>query len=162
MPKPPFPHMMEHDVPLFASFVLTPEGSRFTKWEFDVHVGQGHLTQSEYDPAIMELALAVSRLRIDAVGWLDGIPWIFEVKPRAALTALGQVIAYRHFYRLEKFITPRLAIITDWAKPDARTIYAAEGIALFEVTEANEEQLYAACVHVQADCSQLIKIPQLP
>ena len=71
------------------------------------------------------------------------------------------MIAYRHFYRIEKFVTPRLAIITDWAKPDARTIFAAEGIALFEVSEATEEELFTACTLVAADCSQLIRIPTL-
>lgn len=161
MPKPPFPHMMAHDVPLFASFVLTPDGRRFTRWEFDVQVGQGHLTGSEFDAPIRLTAYDVSKLRIDAIGWRDGIPWIFEVKPHASLSALGQVIAYRYFYQLERFVTPQIAIISDWFKPDMATVCAALGIHLFTVGEATWDELLAACNWVQADCSQLIRIPTL-
>lgn len=159
MAKVPFPHMMEHDVPLFASYILTPDAKRFTRWEFDVHVGDGHLTGSEFDPAIFKLALEVSRLRIDAVGWEHGIPTVFEVKPRAALSAYGQIKAYQKFFLRDKFVEPRMAIITDWVTPDCTWLYASEGIQLHLVRDASFDELIAACRIVKADCSQLIRIP---
>lgn len=161
MPKPPFPHMMDGDVPLFASFVLTPNGRRFTKWEFDTQVGPGHLTRSEFDPFHAQTAYDQSRLRIDAVGWLDGIPWIFEVRPQAMVGAIGNVTAYRFYYQREKFITPQVAIISDWFRPYMVEACAGLGIYTFTVGEASFDELMAACLIVQADCSQLIRIPTL-
>lgn len=161
MPKVPFPHMMAGDVPLFASYILTPDAKRFTRWEFDVHVGDGHLTGSEFDPAMFKLALEVSRLRIDAVGWDHGVPTVFEVKPRAALSAYGQIKAYQKFFLRDKFIEPHMAVITDWVTPDVRWLLASEGIQLFEVQDATLEELIQACHIVKADCSQLIRIPSL-
>ena len=32
MPRPPFPHMMPNDIPLFSAFVLTDFGRTFTRW----------------------------------------------------------------------------------------------------------------------------------
>lgn len=161
MPKVPFPHMMSGDVPLFASFVLTPAARNFDRWEFDVHVGDGHLTGSEFDPAIYKLALEVSRLRIDAVGWDHGFPTVFEVKPRAALSAFGQIMAYQRFFLRDKFLRPNMGIITDWATPDMTWLCASEGIQLYLVQDATLEELIQACHIVKADCSQLIRIPTL-
>lgn len=161
MPKPPFPHMMEHDVPLFASYVLTPDAKRFSRWEFDVHVGDGYLSGSEFDPAMFKLALEVSRLRIDAVGWDHGVPTVFEVKPRAALSAYGQILAYQKFFYRDKFIRPNMAIITDWVTPDCTWLYGEAGIQLYLVKDATFDELMVACTIVKADCSQLIRIPSL-
>jgi hypothetical protein len=153
--------MMDGDVPLFASFILTPAARNFSRWEFDVKVGDGHLTQSEHDPAMYALALEVSRLRIDAVGWDHGVPTVFEVKPKARLSAFGQVLAYQRFFLRDKFVRPHMAIITDWVTPDMTWLCASEGIQVYLVKEASLEELIQACQIVRADCSQLIRIPTL-
>lgn len=159
MPSVPFPHMMDGDTPLFASFVLTPDGQKYTNWQFDVQVGPGHLTRTEFDPFLRGVAYDQSRLRIDVVAWQDGIPTIFEVKPDVRVGAIGQVIAYQHFYRVEKFITPRIAIISDWFRPYMVEACAALGIQMYTVKEASWEEFLAACLFVKADCSQLIRLP---
>lgn len=162
MPKVPFPHMMVHDTPLFASFVLTPDARPYTRWEFDVQVGDGHVTRAEWDPDVFRTAYDVSKLRIDAVGWQGGIPTVFEVKPMGRISGFGQLMAYKYFYRRDKGLEPNLAYITDWMPPDVATVCAAYGIRVFIVGEATEDELLAACRIVQADCSQLIRLPTLP
>lgn len=161
MPRPPFPHMMPGDVPLFASFVLTPEARRFTRWEFDAHLGQGHLTAAEFNLPIYNLSLEVSRLRVDAIGWDHGVPTLFEVKPQARLSAFGQIMAYRFFYRLERQLEAHMAIITDSITPDTALLFASHGITVHIVQEAEHDEIVAACAIVQRDCSQLIRIPTL-
>lgn len=161
MAKTPFPHMMAGDVPLFVSFVLTPAAKQFDRWEFDVKVGAGHIEGQEFDPAVHKLALEVSRLRIDVVGWSHGVPTVIEVKPRASLSAYGQIKAYQIFFLRDFFIRPNMAIVTDWITPDMRWLCAAEGIQVYEVHEGSFEELIQACHIVRADCSQLIRIPGL-
>lgn len=162
MPRPPFPHMMEGDVPLFAAFVLSDYGNIYQRWVFDLHVGAGHITGPAFDPADIALALEVSRLRIDAVGYIGSSPTIFEVKPSAGLSALGQVIGYRYFYQKEFQMVPQLGIITDDTTPDLRELYAAMGVGLYLVEPVDLSGILQACKKVNVICDQFINVPPDP
>ncbi len=159
MPKPPFPHMMPGDVPLFASFILSQPPDTWDKWEFDTHLGDGHIVGLETDPAILKLSLEVSRLRVDAIGFQGGFPTLFEVKPSARLSAYGQIKAYQVFYEREYFVKANMAIITDSVTRDVDYLFAREGIKVFVVQPADIDGIIRACYLVKANCSQLIRIP---
>lgn len=161
MPKPPFPHMMPGDVPLFAAFVLSPESADYHKWEFDTHLGEGHITGLEFSLPILQLSLEVSRLRVDAIGWRFNHPTVFEVKPKGRLSAFGQLIAYQFFYNLEYGIRPDMALITDSITPDMTTLFGAFGIRVHIVTPTDTNGIFQACQIVQADCSQVIRLPDV-
>lgn len=162
MSRPPFPHMMENDVPLFAAFILSDYASLYQRWQFDLHVGQGHLVGPSFDPVDIALALEVTRLRIDAVGWIGSAPSIFEVKPQAGLGALGQVLGYEYFFYKEFQIMPRLGIITDDTTPDLRELYAAKGVNLYIVEPTDLSGIIQACKIVGANCDQFINVPPDP
>ena len=159
MPKPPFPHMMYNDVPLFASFILQQPPDIWDKWVFDLHLGQGHLDGLTSDPAALALSLETSRLRVDAVGYSASFPTVFEVKPHARLSAYGQIMAYRTFYEQEYFVRPNMGIITDRTNPNIQWLCAREGIQLHIVKPVNDEGIVRACYIVKANCDQLIRIP---
>lgn len=144
MPRPPFPHMMPHDIPLFAAFVLSDEGKKFNRWEFDVHVGQGQDPGPVFEPNLRFMSLILTKLRIDAVGWEGNHPTIFEVKPDARLSALGQVIGYCHFFTKEFGVACKTAIITDTTTPDIRELYENHGITLHLVEPATNAQIARA------------------
>lgn len=159
MPRPPFPHMMPRDVPLFAGFVLNEPPGKWDRWVFDHRLGQGHIVGFETDPAILKLSLEVSRLRVDAIGFQGGFPTLFEVKPSARLSAYGQIKAYQLFYEKEFFVLPAMAIITDSITPDTAWLFAREGIAVHIVKPADLQGIIRACYLVKANCDQLIRIP---
>ena len=64
----------------------------------------------------------LSKYRIDAVGYDGAFIYIIEVKPNAASSALGQVLAYVKLY--ERDFSPSLplkgVIVTDRERPDVR------------------------------------------
>jgi len=137
MPRTPFPHMCPGDVPLFASFVLTPEGQRYERWEFDTHLGPGLDPGDVFDPVMRKVAILLTQLRVDAIGWVGGDPTIFEVKPDARLSAFGQVLAYCWFWRQQFGQSCRRGIITSSMTDQLRTLYDAYDIEIHVVSPAD-------------------------
>lgn len=160
MPKPPFPHMMPRDVPLFAAFALTPAGKRYRRFVFDLHVGDGCPPPLGYDPRLVGMAKAITQLRIDAVGWDDWGPTIFEVKPDARLSAFGQLLAYRWFFRKDYGSEAKLAVITDSDTCDVRALYQAYDIEMHLVQPATPHQILQVCTALNAGDCDLLPIPQ--
>ena len=150
MPRPPWKHMSVNDVPLFASFVLSPEGQRFERWDFDLRVGNGRTPAPGASPEVIALTKALSQLRIDAVGYVQTQPTIFEVKPNAHLSAFGQVIAYAYFY-LDAFgVVARRAIITDHIAPDVAQACRDADIDVHLVAPATPSVVSAAAAYTQS------------
>ena len=141
MAKPAFPHMFPNDVPLFAAFVLTEEADVYDRWEFDVKVGVPVDPGPAYDPQLRQMAIKISLLRIDAVGFRGVTPTIFEVKPDARLSALGQVISYCYFYQKQYGIACRRGIITDSMTPQVAEVYAAYDIMIHLVRPASTSEI---------------------
>lgn len=151
MAHPPFPHMFPNDVPLFAAFVLSPEGEGFTRWEFDVRVGVGIDPGPAFDPNLRAGALALTMLRIDAVGWIGATPTIFEVKPDARLSAFGQVLAYCYYFQEERGVTCRRGVITDSVTPNVVKLYRAFDIEIHLVQPATMYEIALARRKVYAN-----------
>ena len=144
MAKPAFPHMFPNDVPLFSAFVLSPEAEKFDRWDFDVKVGIPIDPGPAFDPQILGMAIAISLLRIDAVGFQVTQPTIFEVKPDARLSALGQVIAYCFYYQEQFGVACRRGVITDSMTPQVAKVYAAYDIQIYLVQPASTAEILLA------------------
>lgn len=121
--------MTPGDVPLFASFVLTPEGKSYEAWAFDVHVAKGVPTPGlSSNPTLFDISAYLTQLRIDAVGWKDGQPNIFEVKPAARLSAVGQLVAYCHYYEQQFGYSCTRHVITDYANEQSLDTFSVFSI----------------------------------
>lgn len=144
MPAPVFPHMAPYDVPLFASFLLSPTGRTFQRWEFDVSVGPGVDPGPFVDPALRQNAIYLTQVKIDAIGWMGQIPTIFEVKPQLSITGFGQLIAYCWYYQQATGIQCMRAGITDFTSDQYRGLYEAFSIPLHFVTPASAAQILQA------------------
>jgi len=77
----------------------------------------------------------LTQKRIDVVAERDGEVWIFEVKPDAGLSAIGQVLSYRVLYK-QHFREERpikLAIVTTRVDDDIREVAKEYGIVVYEL-----------------------------
>jgi len=130
-----FTHMMPGDVPLWQRF-LVQHGEYFDRFEYDVHVGRGVELDPAWPEEIARAALALTQKRIDAMGYRGGEVWLFEVKPDAGLSALGQLLAYKILWEKENKARPinYLAIITDRLNPDEKYLFEVNGIRIYIVT----------------------------
>ncbi|MHC1600500.1 MAG: hypothetical protein ACXQS5_06760 [Candidatus Methanospirareceae archaeon] len=81
------------------------------------------------------MAIALTQLRIDAVGETPREIWIFEVKPRAGRSALGQLESYGYWYIRQ--YAPRkpvkLAVVCESIDPNMPDVFREHGIEVFVV-----------------------------
>ena len=119
-----YPHMLEDEARIWTKFLQTTELD-FTKIDYDVHLGAG-LLPLPTDPEYMRRLLsAVTKKRVDAVGETAEDIWIFEVKPRIGMIALGQLVNYVELYQAEYRPTKAimLAAVGEREAPDIRAAF---------------------------------------
>ena len=104
-------------------------------YEYDVHVGEGMDYGGAEAPWVQDLVRLLTQKRIDVIAYRQGVPWIFEVKPGAAVSAYGQLLGYRELYRRQfRYEGPiELAVVTDFLGPDDRFLFEGAGIHIFLV-----------------------------
>ena len=129
-----YPHMLPRDKFLWDRF-LAVHGTYFERFDYDIRVGEGIGKLPGYPENIQRLALALTQKRIDAVGYRGDEIWVFEIKPHAGLSAVGQVLSYETLWNKQFPSRPvyRKAIVTDFVDNDIRTLCNEYNIRLFEV-----------------------------
>lgn len=131
-------HMAPRDIPLFATYFLSPEGQNYTAWEFDVLVGDPDEPGPFFPEAQRRQAMYLNSLKIDAVGWLFETPTLIECKPNGNLGAYGQVTAYRKWYQLIFNITPGCLIVCRRMSRQVKILCDIAEIAVRVVDPASE------------------------
>ncbi len=104
-------------------------------YEYDVHIGEGATLPIDAPPMVVQIALGLTRKRIDVIGHNKAGIHIFEIKPDAGLNAMGQLLAYYYLYKIEKK-PPRpvvLNLVTDIIDNDTRRVASAYGIRMYIV-----------------------------
>ena len=95
-----FAHLNRSEVAVWEAF-LAKYGPLWDRFDYDVRVGKGH----EIDPNVADFIKVmwekVTPKRIDAVGWKDGKPTIFEVTPKASTGTYGHLPLYRHLFTVQ-------------------------------------------------------------
>lgn len=102
---------------------------------YDVHVGEGIPIDPAWPPNIRAASRSLTQKRIDAIAWRNQVLWIFEVKPDAGLSAVGQLLSYRVLYRKTFGYQDKiqLGIITDQINPDEKYLFDKFNIRIFLV-----------------------------
>lgn len=129
-----YPHMLPNEIPIWERW-LALYGKDFKNFRYDVHVGEGVDPGKDVPEKYRQLAKMLTQKRIDAVAERNGEIWIFEVKPDAGLSALGQLLAYRQLYRRDfKETRPiKLAVVTTKVNKDEFWVFNQHGIVVYEV-----------------------------
>ena len=89
-----YPHMSKEEAQIWTDFLKTFE-IPFLKIEYDVHLGEGIPPKPGEPEWLTRLKRAITRKRVDAIAETEQDIWIFEVKPRIGMSALGPV-SYTH------------------------------------------------------------------
>ncbi len=96
-PKIKYPHMLPYEAELWDRF-LKRRSPEFIKLEYDVHVGDAPVPPEALPDYLKGMFQSVYKKRIDVVAHDPGTIYVIEVKGRAGLSALGQVLAYKFLY----------------------------------------------------------------
>lgn len=133
-PKPRYPHMLPNEVELWDRFLKVTD-IEFIRFEYDVHVGEIIEAPPGTPDYLKPMLEAVYRKRIDAVGHTADAIWVFEVKNRAGLSAMGQALAYKELYIVEfRPVLPiRMGVVCEMKATDVDYLYRLHNIHLFVV-----------------------------
>lgn len=119
-----YPHMTGEDKAVWDRFVLKfPE--RFDSVDYDFRVGEGEQLQLELDETFQRMVTMLSQLRIDVIGWNGDQPTLVEVKPRAVVSALGQIQGYKILFMREftKIKSPDTLMVCEMISADVQHIF---------------------------------------
>lgn len=153
-----YPHMRPTEAEIWDLFLTKfAEKLELEKCEYDVHVGPGNVpeyvkkqleegkklyAEGKIDErelrlraSIYAMAVALTQLRIDAVCESKHYVWIFEVKQRLGRSAIGQLLNYEYWYRIQfKPTKPiRLAVVCRYTDMNTEPLAKAMGIEVFYV-----------------------------
>jgi len=119
-----YPHMRSDEARIWTKFLKTTNLD-FELIIYDLHLGTGTLPLPSDPDYMRRLLSAVTKKRVDAVGETKDDIWIFEVKPRISMSALGQLVTYFELYQEEhRPLKPvMLAAIGEREVPDIRSAF---------------------------------------
>ncbi len=128
-----FPHLLFEERVLWRKF-LTAHEHDWDRYLYDLHVGQGRPGRDSLTDDEKRQQLYLSQKRIDVIGQLPDKICIFEIRPRASMSQVGQLLCYRLLYQRQTR-DPRpcdLAILTTKAWPDERFLFDHFAITIYE------------------------------
>jgi len=96
-PATKYPHMLPAENEIWDKF-LSQRSPPFIDIQYDVHVGDAPEPPANLPDYLKGMFESVYKHRIDVVAQDPDVIYVIEVKPRAGLSALGQVLAYKHLY----------------------------------------------------------------
>ncbi len=131
---PKYEHMLPDERAIWHRFII-PREIQFTRIIYDLHLGEGTIPPPGASEQVKKVVEATSRKRVDAIGETPAEIIIYEVKQRAGMSALGQLLNYRALYLKE--YNPRkpvrLAVVCERLEPDILPTFKSYGIEIFIV-----------------------------
>ena len=130
----PFVHMSEPEKAIWLRYLMQG-GAKYAPFTYDLRVGNGldmGATANSYE---VNAALALTRKRIDVLFVSNNTTVIVEVKQRAGLGAIGQLIGYRDLLRRDRpdIVAMNMLLVTDQLQPDLSHLLVENGIRYHEV-----------------------------
>jgi hypothetical protein len=139
MPPPPnleqllvqiqFPGMPKPESDVCREWI-TRHGAEYDQIDFNVSLGTGVQLQGDFSQETIDLANQMTKKRADMITWQYGQPAIWEVKIRASLGAVGQLIGYRELFdtTYPGAPEPTLTILARRVDDDTRYVASQQGI----------------------------------
>lgn len=129
-----YPHLIGEDSEVWSRFIRKfPD--RFDTVDYDVKVGKGANTEPIPDEISKKYWATLTKKRIDVVGHKNSVLTIIEVKKRASLFTLGQILGYRFLFLRDNpdIRSIRTLIVCSSIEPDDVAILNYYGIDYFLV-----------------------------
>lgn len=107
----------------------------FDSVDYDWRVGDGMPLNKDWDESTKRMATMITQKRIDVLGWVGDQPTICEVKNRAEIGTMGQILGYYTLFIKEfiYFLEPHLLVICHMVGPDDRFVLEDHGIEIITV-----------------------------
>lgn len=129
-----YPHLLPDEAETWTRF-LVAYPDYFELVEYDVHVGKGAVPDPSWSAETIRMAAAITRKRIDVVGWRLGEVWLIDVKDRAGISAVGCMLAYESLWLADNpgAARPRLCVICGRCDRDVEDVARSMEVRLIVV-----------------------------
>ncbi len=129
-----YPHMIKQEATVWNRFIVEYPGY-FESCDYDWRVGEGMPILEEWTDNIKRMAKMITQKRIDVLGWTGDQPTIVEVKNRAELDTLGQILGYFDLFTrvFKNFPAPGMLIVCHMIGPDDRFVMEKHDIKIVTV-----------------------------
>lgn len=133
MVMPHYPHMMVEDTFVWTKFLQSRVVEIKRVW-YDVRVGLSVLRMVGSQSLESRIAAGLTRKRIDVIASVGSDFWVIEVKPRANMYAVGQVLVYTRLFAQEYVSTGQVisVIVCGNSDEDLQDEFEDFGILVFE------------------------------
>src|SRR5215471_20071162 len=101
-----FPGLIPEEIIVFKAW-LALHAAEYTSYAYNVRVGRGFDPGPAFDDNARRNAIANSQRRIDALLYRGAQPYIIEVKRRANIQVMGQLIAYVDLWHRDNTLQPQ-------------------------------------------------------
>lgn len=130
---PHYPHMMVEDTAVWTKFLESKAVEIRRVW-YDVRVGMSVLRMGDNQSQEEQIAAGLTRKRIDVIASVGKDFWVIEVKPRANMYAIGQVLVYTRLFAQEYVSTGQIISVIVCGNSDEDLLDEFEdfGILVFE------------------------------
>jgi len=130
----PFVHMSHEEKAIWLRFLIQG-GIQSAPFSYDVRVGNGLEMPPHSSQYAIKSAYALTTKRIDVLYFRGNDAVIVEVKRRAGLSAVGQLIGYRNLFMKTPGFTGNVLmhLVTDTLQPDMIAVLAENHIIVAEV-----------------------------
>jgi hypothetical protein len=124
-----YPGMLPLEIAIFKAW-FARRAADYTDGEFNVRVGKGFDPGPAYGENERKAAIYSTQKRIDALLWQGPQPTILEVKYRASLLIIGQLVSYQILWMQANpgSLRPKLYAITNQTDDDSDYVMDVLGI----------------------------------
>jgi hypothetical protein len=124
-----YPGLMPLEVAVMKEWLRLHE-SEYDHFDFNVRTGQGTDPGPTYPQNLRDMGVAITQKRIDAVAWKGGDPTLIEVKNRATVNAVGQILAYKVLFKADNPLSPepKLLLVASKYDPDVYPVLQSHGV----------------------------------
>lgn len=132
-----YPHMIDAEAETWNLFIDAFPG-RYESCDYDFRVGQGMILDNQWPDDVKNMATAISQKRIDVLAWVGNSITIIEIKKRASLSAIGQLIGYKTLFinEFKNLKKPGTLLICQTIDRDDQLAFDTEGIPVVVVGNA--------------------------
>lgn len=104
-------------------------------FDYNVRIGTGRDPGPGFDDSVRRMAMMNTQFRLDAVGFQQGQPVIFEVKRDAGPPQVGQLISYDALWRKLAITpqSPKMVLVAADFKENALAVIQEHGVQLVTV-----------------------------
>ena len=124
-----YPAMLPAEIAVYKAWLRLHQ-AEYDRFEYNVRVGPGFDPGGGVPDNIRTMSIANTKKRIDALAWSGSAPTIIEVKDRAGLSAIGQLLGYRVHWQLENphAIPPKMLLVANRLAPGVQEVLQAHNV----------------------------------